>query len=739
MLPLCELHPQIAAALGAVVAIALAAALRSGTRASSARTMSLTLFILGGSALASVGAAALTPQMGGWGELLALVPPILVVRHAVYLRLVRRRGASFGTAIDSDEFQEQGFTEKRFARIFARARAANDREFGTDVIAWRYGVPALVMAIVGVAEFEQLTNTHYWGPGGVVDKLLLTREYVRLAWHGARFAAAGAYTYVVLYLGQRSLRRDLSSGAATWAAVTLVAGPIVGGTLALLWNKPPGSTADWTYDSIYFVAGFAPRYAASVVNEAVRRLWLTRSSGSAQQPYVGVPVTQIRGVTPDVADRLEEEGITDAIQLAYADPLKLYRNTAYDKRQILAWIDEALLIPSFGDHWRDLASAGVTGCVDLAARYSDLANKAGNAGDPFELLSKSVATTGLTPDILRERASLLYEDAQVGLVWALYQVDDDGTDDDLDGVVSSTSPRGRLAEAHLDPSPGPTAEIGPFVPFILLGFALAYVFWATVLPFDGTTALCAGCLFVAGACMRLALRATAPLPATPRSTVILPAAVIGFLISVGGFVLLRPWEAAAPVLTVGVLVGALSSAAAGWLVARAAIARLVRACITFDVSPKEAKVSLDGATPVDTTTSVAMREGTHVARIEAEGHRPRELVFQTSQLRDQTLHVTLDAAQTGMLLIPEPTVVPGLNIRVTPVAKVGPKAEPKPEPRSFDGPVEVDLVAGTYVIDAEAPTFDRTRKVVTLKDGERLVVTLTLERAARSATMAPAS
>ena len=138
---------------------------------------------------------------------------------------------------EAAELETAGFEKKKFVGIFSRARAAHDREFRVDVLALRYGIPALLVSLVGIVEFEVLAHHP-------------PEKWTHEVCVGAEFALAGAYTYVLLYLGQRSLRRDLTSGAAVWAAVTMTLGPILGGVLALLWKPTTDTNVSWSFNAI---------------------------------------------------------------------------------------------------------------------------------------------------------------------------------------------------------------------------------------------------------------------------------------------------------------------------------------------------------------------------------------------------------------------------------------------------------------------------------------------------------
>ena len=390
-------------------------------------TMSLLLFS-SGAVLVSIGFAGRLVIAGKWAYILAFVPGILIGRHAVFLRIVRRQGILQREISEQEQPPGMSTEEwKRFAPILERARRAGEREFSTDAIAIRYGLPALLTLAICIGAFELLRQE-----STAINYLLpVDHPWRGTMLRGARFGAAGAYIYGLIYLGRRSVKRDVTSGAALWSAVTLALGPIMGAIVAVLWNPSGTASSGWATDTLFFVAGISPRQASTIVEEAARRLWLPREGSPSAAPRLG-PLTQIRGIDGDTVERLEEEGITDAHSLAMADPLKLYRNTNFDMRLILSWIDEAHLFMKLPDTWIDLQNVGISGAIDLATygakQDADLNDLAGIAK--------------ITPSQLRDLVDRMYKDAQITLIWALYQFDEDGSGED----VSQSAPRASLRQ-----------------------------------------------------------------------------------------------------------------------------------------------------------------------------------------------------------------------------------------------------------------------------------------------------
>src|SRR5205823_4660723 len=90
----------------------------------------------------------------------------------------------------------------------------------------------------------------------------------------------------------------------------------------------------------------------------------------------------------------------------------LLRSTSYDRRMIASWMDEALLITNLPDTWQKLQNLGIPGAIDLAWCYQ--------RHDTIRMLSEQ---TGMSEVLLASIVQRLFEDAQVRIVWTLYQVD----------------------------------------------------------------------------------------------------------------------------------------------------------------------------------------------------------------------------------------------------------------------------------------------------------------------------
>jgi len=367
--------------------------------------------------------------------LLALIPAALIAQHAVYLAHMKNPFSNRGRTlakIDDD------FLPSNFNNGLVQARQMSERYFGWSSLSFRFGLPAiLILSVIGLfADPLYRASSPEW---------IWSREFLR----GARYGAAGAYVYILLYLTRRNFRHDITSGAAVWAAVNLVLGALLGGVLGLLW-RTQGDASGFSSAVVYFAAGLAPKHMASALEEAAKRL--TRSPDDKNQAPAArtKPLTSLRGITSTIAERLEEEGIEDVHGMAMADPTRLMRNTSFDQRQIAAWIDEAILMCSLPNQWEKLEAQGVTGAIDLAwyadaddmdaprteqpkgadlPRTADLPRSSSAGSGPRTPPAEFFALAGqaqIDPAVLWSSAQRLYWDGQVQLIWVLYQIGAEG-------------------------------------------------------------------------------------------------------------------------------------------------------------------------------------------------------------------------------------------------------------------------------------------------------------------------
>jgi hypothetical protein len=346
--------------------------------------------------------------------LIALLPGAIIINHVVYLASSRRKQfrQALGLMKQSQIDQLEGLY------------------FGYGSLTVRYVIPAVLVTALSILAMTVLSNPNCYlkwlyvpvpgltaVPPGFVglcsqDNAIGTVSPVwpvGWAWQiltGAGLGFVGAYVYLLILLTDRARQRDVTTGIAVWAAAMPVLGPVMGGVSALLISSGTGAVeGSFTQYAVFFVAGMLPRQFAMLVQNGVSKMLQDSPNVKSRT----LPLTVLRGIGPEVAGRLEEEGIADVSSLAYASPHQLIRGTNYAPRQIADWIDEALLTVNLPDHWEAIEKLGVTGAMDLAWYVT--------SRDSIPALADEIK---INETLLRNVIDRMAQDAQVSDLSTLY-------------------------------------------------------------------------------------------------------------------------------------------------------------------------------------------------------------------------------------------------------------------------------------------------------------------------------
>lgn len=339
------------------------------------------------------------PVTARWRWNLAAFPTIIVLAHGFALFRLRRLDMSKASAQDTDD------------PALAQIRRSVSRDFGALTLIVRYGIPAFFIAWIGLgmtnALFRELKSPEGWPLSTVI---------------AAAYGLAGSYSYVVLYLGYRSFRYDITPGSAMWCAVTLAVGPLIAGVFGMFW--PPVKTLLTPNESqifrvaTFFFVGFSPRYGIGVIEEIARSGWKSVHRDETDNSRT-LPITQLPGVTPNIAERLAEEGLTSVEGMAGADPVRLLRSTRYDKSLIVDWIDTAMLMQALPKDWEKLQSVGISKATDLAALAPTKLEQPPAVVSAEQTAPAKPPTQAAEPDRLRLSAGTLAQLATIASVHPL--------------------------------------------------------------------------------------------------------------------------------------------------------------------------------------------------------------------------------------------------------------------------------------------------------------------------------
>jgi hypothetical protein len=227
---------------------------------------------------------------------------------------------------------------------------------------------------------------------------------------GLVFAGLGVYALIVLRtigrLNSGQLHARFMMTAAMRATVALTLGYFVGLTQ---YFKELHSIAE------FLVGLFYPLFVESLQDKAIELF-------SRKKPVTDPKEVQmIDGIDDDVADILEELGITDVQHVASSDPAVLTLRSLYPFERVIDWINQAMLIRRFGDKIVALRQLKVRGIVDWIPIMQPIVENTASAADAQVVLAKIAEATEEPPEAIRLFGFAAYGDYKTNLFWSLWQ------------------------------------------------------------------------------------------------------------------------------------------------------------------------------------------------------------------------------------------------------------------------------------------------------------------------------
>jgi hypothetical protein len=149
---------------------------------------------------------------------------------------------------------------------------------------------------------------------------------------------------------------------------------------------------------------------------AKKRLEISVTPESVSGPSLSL----VQGLNKEVIDRLEEEGISSTVELAYYDPIKLFFKTNFQWAWVIDVIDQAILVNYIGDKIEALRPVGIRGAIEMTVlgEPTDGGTADQRVGQVIAIVAQRL---GATEAEARNLGDNLYDDGQVDLIWQLYK------------------------------------------------------------------------------------------------------------------------------------------------------------------------------------------------------------------------------------------------------------------------------------------------------------------------------
>jgi hypothetical protein len=218
---------------------------------------------------------------------------------------------------------------------------------------------------------------------------------------------AGAYLQSLYDTLRRCRASDLSAYSLHFTWVHMVMASILAPLISQAFA--PGVAGPVAFGLGLFPIKDTVDYVRNMVR---KKLEITMTSDTVKGPSLSL----VQGLNKEVIDRLEEEGITSTVELAFYDPIKLFLKTNFQWAWVIDVMDQAFLINYVGDKIEALRPVGIRGAIEMSV-----------AGDPDENSRAAVVIAivagrlEVSDEQARNLGGNLYEDGQVDLIWQLFR------------------------------------------------------------------------------------------------------------------------------------------------------------------------------------------------------------------------------------------------------------------------------------------------------------------------------
>ena len=173
---------------------------------------------------------------------------------------------------------------------------------------------------------------------------------------------------------------------------------------------------------LYFLLGLFPGLVRQALQRRGRSIFAPDDPGN--EPLA---LSLIDGIDDDVADRLQEMGVSDVQHLSTVDPIDFMLKAGYSPMRVLDWIDQAMLITYVRRRIVAARVYGIRGAIDLSVLYQDFDPKAtGDTSAAVEAARANVIVHALAvrmelpQEVLLSIGRAMMDDDNVRFVWLLW-------------------------------------------------------------------------------------------------------------------------------------------------------------------------------------------------------------------------------------------------------------------------------------------------------------------------------
>jgi hypothetical protein len=272
----------------------------------------------------------------------------------------------------------------------------------------RYYLP---LALLGATSFAATAITVVWS-GLDLGLAAPLQEQIRALPSASIAGLAGAFIWGLYDAVRRCATVDLAPVTVHYVALRMLVAIVIAPMLTAAF-------ADAARPFLAFTIGAFPirELQDFIRGQARNKLNLTAQSEPVEQPTLH----HLQGITSNMLQRLQDEGIHSVAHLAGADPIKLLLKTNIEWKVILDLIDQAILHGYVDEKIAALRRCGIRGAIELASLRADLSSNDAVARDRASRVTQAIANK-LDEDFaaVSNMVRNVDEDVQVNLLRSLW-------------------------------------------------------------------------------------------------------------------------------------------------------------------------------------------------------------------------------------------------------------------------------------------------------------------------------
>lgn len=279
-----------------------------------------------------------------------------------------------------------------------------EKLFSQNYGRYHYVLPLILLALISlIGMLLVLNNLFIW------FKIYPTLEPISSI---AISAFLGAYMWVAYDQLQRFRTRNFTSHDICICSFRFLIAIPLGFSFAAIFNDSVGITSAFLLGT--FPADTLFKYSRRYVNQ--------KMNVTDQSDQLSNELEQLQSINKEEAERYRNEGITNILELAYADPVDLTIRTNFDFNYVLDCSSQALLWLYLGKNIEKVRTLGLRGAQEATTLYTGINSADNNEKEMYQDNFREIAKLlGLCQNAFRVALMQIAEDPYTEFICDIWE------------------------------------------------------------------------------------------------------------------------------------------------------------------------------------------------------------------------------------------------------------------------------------------------------------------------------